>query len=307
MTMGGMDLLYLVARLALDKSQYKQGLEEASTEATAFGENLKNGLSAAAKITVGAVSAVTTAAVSLTKTFIDGASEVAEYGDHIDKASQKLGISAEAYQEWDAVMQHSGTSIDSFSRGMMSIATAMDDVAAASKQEIDIHEVEKAKLAYESASLSVEDAQNAYNKAVKEHGASSLEARKAAQKLAEAQYKQTDAQNAYTAAMEGSAPALTGAAAAIQGLGVSVVDASGNMRAQEDVFADVITALQNIEDESQRTAAAQAIFGRGAMELGPLLNTSAADTQAMRDRVHELGGVMSNEAVKAAADRKSVV
>ena len=49
MTMGGMDLLYLVARLALDKSQYKQGLEEASTEATTFGENLKNGLSTAAK------------------------------------------------------------------------------------------------------------------------------------------------------------------------------------------------------------------------------------------------------------------
>ena len=39
----------------------------------------------------------------------------AEYGDQIDKASQKLGVSSTFYQEWEAVLQHSGTSMDSMS------------------------------------------------------------------------------------------------------------------------------------------------------------------------------------------------
>lgn len=42
-------------------------------------------------------------------------------------------------------------------------------------------------------------------------------------------------------------------------------------------------------------------MGRGATELGALLNTSAEDTQKMIDDVHNLGGVMSDEAVKASA------
>ena len=38
--------------------------------------------------------------------FADG---VASNADEIDKMSQKLGMSAQAYQEWDYVMQISGT------------------------------------------------------------------------------------------------------------------------------------------------------------------------------------------------------
>jgi len=69
----------------------------------------------------------------------------------------------------------------------------------------------------------------------------------------------------------------------------------------EDLFSATITALQNVEDETERTYLAGQLLGRGATELGALLNTSAEETQAMKDRVHELGGVMSDEAVKAAA------
>ena len=69
----------------------------------------------------------------------------------------------------------------------------------------------------------------------------------------------------------------------------------------EDLFSATITGLQNMGEGAERTALASELLGGSAKELGALLNTSAEDTQAMRDRVHELGGVMSDEAVKAAA------
>ena len=70
---------------------------------------------------------------------------------------------------------------------------------------------------------------------------------------------------------------------------------------KEGLFDRVISGLQGMEEGTQRTAIASALLGRGATELGALLNTSAEETEAMRKRVHELGGVMSDEAVKASA------
>ena len=67
------------------------------------------------------------------------------------------------------------------------------------------------------------------------------------------------------------------------------------------MFSAVITGLQGMEEGTERTVLAQKLLGGTAKELGALLNTSAEDTEAMRQRVHELGGVMSTEAVKSAA------
>lgn len=211
-----MDLFSLVARLTLDKSDYDAGIGDAQSSAKGFASKLGSGLATAAKVGTAALAAVGTAATAATTALVKGAGEAAAYGDNIDKASQKLGISAEAYQEWDAVLQHSGTSIDSMSIGMKTLASK---------------------------------------------------------------------------AAEGSD--------AFKKLGISQKQAAKMSR--EDLFAETITALQNVTNENERAQLAQELFGRSAMELGPLLNTSAEDTQAMKNRVHELGGVMSNEAVKAAA------
>jgi hypothetical protein len=51
---------------------------------------------------------------------------VASYGDNIDKMSQKMGMSASAYQEWDAVMQHSGTSMETMKSSMKTLANAAE-------------------------------------------------------------------------------------------------------------------------------------------------------------------------------------
>lgn len=211
-----MDLFSLVASLVLDSSKYEAGIGQAEQSAEGLKSTLGGKFATAAKVAAGAVAAVGAAAGAAAAVVSKEVGALAQYGDNIDKQSQKLGISAKAYQEWDAVLQHSGTSIESMGIGMKTLATK---------------------------------------------------------------------------AAEGSD--------AFKALGISQQAAAGMSR--EDLFSQTITALQNVQDANQRAQLAQELFGRSAMELGPLLNTSAADTQAMKDRVNELGGVMSDEAVKAAA------
>ena len=193
---------------ALDGELGSAGEKGGKTWSAAFG--------GAARGAVTAVTAVTGATAAMGAAVVKSASATAQYGDNIDKMSQKMGMTAEAYQEWDAVMQHSGTSMETMKASMKTLANAAESGNAAF-ETLGITEQELATLN------------------------------------------------------------------------------------QQELFERTIAGLQNMEDGTQRTYVAGQLLGRGATELGALLNTSAEDTQAMRDRVHELGGVMSNEAVKAAA------
>lgn len=211
-----MNLFELAAKLTLDSSQYDEGLDKSEKEASNFGAKLGAALGTAGKVAAGAIAAVGTGAVALGTAMVNAAGETAAYGDNIDKMSQKLGLSAEAYQEWDFIMQHSGTTIEGMSRGMTTLNKAAENGSDAfSKLGISQKEVESLN--------------------------------------------------------------------------------------QEQLFARTIEALQGMEAGSERAVLAQELLGGAAKELGPLLNTSAEDTEAMRQQVHELGGVMSDEAVKAAA------
>lgn len=207
-----MNVFELFAKLSLDSSEYEQGLDDAKSAGSNFGSVLAT----SARVGLTAVTAMGTAAVVAGSQFVDSANELAQYGDNIDKMSQKIGISAEAYQEWDAVMQHCGASIDQLRPAMKTLATEAQTGNEAF-QQLGISEEEVATLS------------------------------------------------------------------------------------QEDLFSRVIAGLQSMEEGTERTYIASQLLGRGSTELGALLNTSAEETQAMRDRVHELGGVMSDEAVKAAA------
>ena len=143
-----------------------------------------------------AASAIKTAASAISDTAQEMITGAAEYGDTIDKMSQKMGMSSDAYQEWDFVLQHCGA--DAFAK-----------------------------------------------------------------------------------------------------LGLSQEQIAG--MSQEQLFDATIAGLQNVTDETQRTYLAGQLLGKGATELGPLLNTSADDVADMRAQVHDLGGVMGSDAVKAAA------
>lgn len=200
-----MNVFELMAKINLDTSGYTKSLSGA-----------KEAAKGAAKVGAAAFAAIGTATVAAGVAVVKETGNIAAYGDSIDKMSQKMGISAKAYQEWDAVLQHSGASIGSLLPSMKTL---------------------------------------------------SMQAQKGAEEF--------------------------------QLLGISEEEVAN--LSKEDLFARTIEGLQQMEEGTERTTIASKLLGRGATELGALLNTSAEDTQKMRDRVNELGGVMSDKAVKAAA------
>jgi len=190
----------------------KAGKQSGSKFTGGFGNAVKNG----AKVMATAVTAAVAGTGALVKGIYDAASATAAYGDNIDKMSQKIGLSTDAYQEWDFIAQHSGTSMESLKTSMVKLSTA---------------------------------------------------------------------------AANGSD--------AFQKLGISAEDAQSMSR--EELWNKTVLALTGIEDETERARLAQELFGKGATEMGALLNTSAEDIEAMRQQAHDLGIVMSEEDVKASA------
>lgn len=117
-----MDLLDITAKLSLDSSSYDKGLDNAGKKATTFGGKVKKAFGLAVK--AGAV--VASGAVALGGTMVKLAGDTAKYGDNVDKMSQKIGISAKAYQQWDYVMKRSGTSVDNLKAGMKALSKQVE-------------------------------------------------------------------------------------------------------------------------------------------------------------------------------------
>lgn len=211
-----MDVMSLMAKIGLDSSDYDKGLDEASGKFSGFGQKIASGAKTIGKVGVAAFAAIGTAVTGATVSLVKNAGETAAYADNIDKMSQKMGFSAEKFQEWDFIMQHNGSSIEAVKSAMMKLNNSL----------------ESGSDAYGKLGLSIEQMQS---------------------------------------------------------------------MSAEDRFEATVAALQNVTDETERAALAQDIFGRSYQELGPLLNSSNEDIAEMKQQVHDLGGVMSDDAVKSGA------
>lgn len=86
-----------------------------------FGASLTSGISTAAKVGVAGVAALAAGTVAAGGAFVNAAKNAAAYGDQIDKQSQKLSLSAEEYQVLAFAAEHSGTSIDKFTKAAASL------------------------------------------------------------------------------------------------------------------------------------------------------------------------------------------
>lgn len=89
------------------------------------------------------------------------------------------------------------------------------------------------------------------------------------------------------------------AANVFDALGLSIYDSSGALKDQETMMRESIMAMADMEDSTERAKLATQLFGRAGSELEPLLNSGADGIQELIDRSHELGLVMSDEAVTA--------
>lgn len=90
----------------------------------------------------------------------------------------------------------------------------------------------------------------------------------------------------------------TGAAAdAFKALGVDVTDAEGNLRSNQDVFLEVIDALGQMDNATERDATSMAIFGKSAQELNTLVAQGSEGIKAFADEAHDMGYVLDKDAL----------
>jgi phage-related protein len=76
--------------------------------------------------------------------------------------------------------------------------------------------------------------------------------------------------------------------------------AAKNLEGTDISFEDAIAQVMALGDEQERTAKALELFGeRAAYNMAPLLAQSGEEFDALTQRAHDLGIVMSDEAVKA--------
>lgn len=211
-----MNLFELAAVLTLDKSRFDKGLNDSEKQTSDFGNKLKSTMGTVAKVGGATLTAIGGVAAFTSKTLLNSSSEVAKLGDQIDKQSQKMGLSAKAYQEWDFILTHNGASIDSLQSSMKTLST----------------QAEKNASEFEALGISQEELQN---------------------------------------------------------------------MSPEELFERTIKALQNMEEGTERTAIASKLLGRGATELAPVFNSTSDEIEEMRQQAHDLGKVMSDEAVKSGA------
>jgi hypothetical protein len=143
-----------------------------------------------------------------------------EAGDRIDKMSQKVGLSREAFQQWDFIMSQTGGSVESLQIGMKTLTTQMSNA---------MDETRKGETAFDKLGI----------------------------------------------AIDSSMP-------------------------REEVFNKTIRALQGIENETEKAAIAQELFGRSALELAPLLNGTEAELDELIATFDRLGIAMGDDQVDAA-------
>jgi len=168
-----------------------------------------------------AMAAIGAAAVAAGKALYDMASDAAAAGDRIDKDSQRLGLSAKAYQEWDYVLSQCGGNIDSLGAGMKTLQKTMDGLT---------EDGDKASDAFAAIGISFDE-------------------------------------------IKGKSP--------------------------EEAFDMTVKALQNMPPGAEKTAAAMKLLGKQGMELMPLLNANADEIDGLKQKAHDLGMVMSEDAVSA--------
>lgn len=88
-------------------------------------------------------------------------------------------------------------------------------------------------------------------------------------------------------------------AAKFENLDVSITNADGSLRDSYDVFLDVIDALGQMENVTERDAAAMGLINESAQQLNPLIETGTDALRRYADEAEALGAVLSEDELAA--------
>lgn len=94
---------------------------------------------------------------------------------------------------------------------------------------------------------------------------------------------------------------------AFSALGVNVKDNTGKFRTQDEVFNDVVRALQKETDETKKAVLGNQLFGRSFIEMKFLLNQSAEAIDNLRETANKKGLVISDKDIENAVRYKDTM
>ncbi len=281
---------------------FKEKLDSGKEKVSKFGELLKANL--ASEAIIGGVKALASAVGEVANAAKDSILAAAESADTIDKASQRVGLSAEEYQKWTYAASLNG--IDSSK--VDDLAKTQQTFFAQAKQGYGEVTDVVARLGYDLEELgggafAMDELQEVFNEWTQEianGGEKMWDAYEALEALGISanDLESTEPDKLFSKFVSGltsARDAANDATAAYDALGINITEIEDSGEA----FNQVIDALADMEDVTQRNALASQIFGEAYIDLAPMLNGGAEAIQAAKNEIEELGGVMSNDAVAA--------
>ncbi len=214
-----MELFKLFGTILVDNKEALNSISQTDGKAKGLMDSIGGGVKAVA----GAAVAVGAAASAGAAAMYGMAMKSAEATDRVDKMSAKIGVSKQAFQEWDYILGQNGMDVEKLQVGVKTLTQQMDAAAGGSKN-------------------------------------------------AQGMFEQ---------------------------LGLSWQDGTGKLKSQEQMTNEAILALAKMENGTEKARLATELFGKAGIEMMPMLNNGAEGIEQLRERAHDLGLVMSDEAVTA--------
>jgi phage-related protein len=217
------------------------------------------------------------------KEFNEAEKQADEFGGEIKKAADQADDAGGRFEKLGGVLKGIGVAMGA---AMAAIGTA---AVGAGKALVDMS-VSSAAYADEILTAST----------VTGMSSDSLQAYKYAAELVDVSLDTLTGSMARNVRSMSSARKGTGDIAdAYRRLGVSVTDASGNLRDSETVYWETIDALGKVSNETERDALAMQIFGKSAQELNPLISQGSAGIAELTEEARRMGAVMSEDSLNA--------
>lgn len=117
------EIFKLFGSIFVNNDEANKSISKTDEKAKGVASTLGNGVKTAAKWGAAVVGGASAAVGGMMKM----AQSSASAADNVDKMSQKIGISRQAYQELDFICSQSGTSVDKLQIGMKSLRSAMNN------------------------------------------------------------------------------------------------------------------------------------------------------------------------------------
>jgi len=82
-------------------------------------------------------------------------------------------------------------------------------------------------------------------------------------------------------------------------LGISITDASGNLKPSIELFKEISTAIQKLPDGLEKSTIEMTLFGKAGVKLNEVLNMGGKELEAQIERGQELANVTRKDAEEA--------